>query len=232
MGGKKFSRPFGGALLGAATGTAALAAQVADGDLFDDPEKAFREAGVTAGIGYAAGNNLVGSGMQGIKNGVSSIKKGTETLKKSYYGTEAYNNMKFDEQFFASDKYKIIKEDSEIIKKWGEDNIKQVANSYLNQGITDDKIIRDGMKAGVNGNEYKAASSLGVTDVKDYARVRDKNANKRLNAAQIAARMQIAKNMPDRLYNDENGFIRYAKRYGIENEEDARRLFNEIDDFI
>ena len=124
--------------------------------------------------------------------------------------------------------------DSEIIKKWGEDNIKQVANSYLNQGITDDKIIRDGMKAGVNGNEYKAASSLGVTDVKDYARVRDKNknANKQLNAAQIAARMQIAKNMPQSLYNDENGFVRYAKRYGIENEEDARRLFREIDDFV
>lgn len=234
MGGKKFSRSFGGALLGATSGTVALAAQVADGDLFDNPEKALQETGVTAGIGYAAGYNLVGSSMQSIKNGVSSIKKGTETLKKSYYGTEAYNNMKFDEQFFASDKYKIIKEDSEIIKKWGEDNIKQVANSYLNQGITDDKIIRDGMKAGVNGNEYKAASSLGVTDVKDYARVRDKNknANKQLNAAQIAARMQIAKNMPQSLYNDENGFVRYAKRYGIENEEDARRLFREIDDFV
>ncbi len=200
--------------------------------MFDNPEKAFQETGVTAGIGYIAGNNLVGSSMQGIKNSGTSIKKGIDSLTKSYYGTEAYNNMKFDKEFFASDKYKIIKENPEIIEKWGKGNIEQVAYTYLNQGITDEKVMTDGMKAGVNGDEYKAASALGVTDVKDYARVRDKNAGKKLNAAQIAARMQIAKNMPPSLYNDENGFIRYAKRYGIENEDDARSLFKEIDNFI
>ena len=225
--GKKFARGIGGAAVGALAGTTALAAQVADGDLFDNPEKALQETAVTAGIGYIAGSNFTGNRIQGVKNGI-------ETFKKGAYGLEDYNNAKYNAQFFNSDAYKIIEQDPEIVNAWWGDKeiIKQVTNSYLNQGITDDKIIKDGMKAGVNGNEYKAASSLGVTDVKDYARVRDKNANKQLNAAQIAARMQIAKNMPEKLYNDKNGFVRYAKRYGIENEEDARRLFSEIDDFV
>ena len=222
---KTIGRKFGGAVVGAATGTAALAAQVADGDLFDNPEKALQEIGVTAGIGYAAGNNFTGNRIQGLSNGLSTFKKGV-------YGEENYNNKQLAKQFLKSDTYKTIKKDPEIIKKYDKDDIEKVVNSYFDQGITDENVIKDGMKAGVNGNEYKAASSLGVTDVKDYARVRDKNANKQLNAAQIAARMQIAKNMPEKLYNDENGFVRYAKRYGIENEEDARRLFREIDDFI
>ena len=92
------------------------------------------------------------------------------------------------------------------------------------------------MQSGVDGNEYKAISSIGVTDAADYARVRN-NTRRRgrdLNPAQIAARMQIAKNLPHDLDVNANpeAFARFVRRYGITNPNDIEQLRNEINDFI
>ena len=214
----------GKATLSGLAGTAMLANEVADGHLFDDPEKAVQNVAGAGIAGYMAGKSLV-------DNAIGKTGQMVDTFEKGAMGIEEYNNKKYDRQFFNSDNYKIIAQDSKIQQEWGRRNIKEVAQTFLDNGISDQSVIRSAMQNGVNGDEYKSISSMGVTDVKHYRNVRDKNKHKGLNASQIAARMQIAKNLPERLFNDESGFIRYAKRFGIDDENDARRLFKEIDDF-
>ena len=221
---KKGAKVTAGLALGGLAGTTMLANEIADGHLFEDPGGALSKAGGAAVAGYAGGNALVG-------NAAGTIEKNVDKFRKGAMGVEAYNNQAFDKQFFNSDNYKIIAQDPTIQQEWGRRNIKEVAQTFLDNGISDQNIIRSAMQNGVNGDEYKSISSMGVTDVKHYRKVRDKNRHKGLSASQIAARMQIAKNLPDRLFNDESGFIRYAKRFGIDDENDARRLFREIDDF-
>lgn len=221
---KKGAKVTAGLALGGLAGTTMLANEIADGHLFEDPGGALSKAGGAAVAGYAGGNALVG-------NAAGTIEKNVDKFRKGAMGVEAYNNQAFDKQFFNSDNYKIIAQDPSIQQEWGKKNIKEVAQTFLDNGISDQNIIRSAMQNGVNGDEYKSISSMGVTDVKHYRKVRDKNRHKGLSASQIAARMQIAKNLPDRLFNDESGFIRYAKRFGIDDENDARRLFKEIDDF-
>ena len=223
-GAKNVTKKSAGIALGALAGTTMLANEIADGHLFEDPGGALSKAGGAAVAGYAGGNALVG-------NAAGTIEKNVDKFRKGAMGVEAYNNQAFDKQFFNSDNYKIIAQDPTIQQEWGKKNIKEVAQTFLDNGISDQNIIRSAMQNGVNGDEYKSISSMGVTDVKHYRKVRDKNKHKGLSASQIAARMQIAKNLPERLFNDESGFIRYAKRFGIDNEADARRLFSEIDDF-
>lgn len=221
---KKGAKKSAGIALGALAGTTMLANEIADGHLFEDPGGALGKTAGAAAAGYAGGNALVG-------NATGTIEKNVDKFRKGAMGVEAYNNQEFDKQFFNSDNYKIIAQDPSIQQEWGKKNIKEVAQTFLDNGISDQGVIRTAMQNGVNGDEYKSISSMGITDVKHYRKVRDKNAHKGLNASQIAARMQIAKNLPDRLFNDEAGFIRYAKRFGIDNEAEARRLFSEIDDF-
>lgn len=221
---KKGTKVTAGLALGGLAGTTMLANEIADGHLFEDPGGALGKTAGAAAAGYAGGNALAGNAMGKIESGATTFQKGA-------MGVEAYNNQAFDKQFFNSDNYKIIAQDPTIQQEWGKKNIKEVAQTFLDNGISDQGVIRSAMQNAVNGDEYKSISSMGITDVKHYRKVRDKNAHKGLNASQIAARMQIAKNLPDRLFNDEAGFIRYAKRFGIDDEAEARRLFNEIDDF-
>mgnify|MGYP000033009814 FL=1 len=221
---KGATRKTAGAALGTLAGTVMLANEVADGHLFEDPGGALSKVGGATVAGYAGGNALAGNAMGKIESGATTFQKGA-------MGVEAYNNQAFDKQFFNSDNYKIIAQDPIIQQEWGRRNIKEVAQTFLDNGISDQSVIRSAMQNGVNGDEYKSISSMGVTDVKHYRKVRDKNRHKGLSASQIAARMQIAKNLPSNLYNDKDGFIRYAKRFGIE-AADAEKLFSEIDDFI
>lgn len=221
---KGATRKTAGVALGALAGTAMLANEVADGHLFEDPSGALSKVGGATVAGYAGGNALAGNAMGKIESGVTTFQKGA-------MGAEAYSNRQFDKKFYSSEDYKKITQDSSIVNAWGKDNIREVAQTFLDNGVTDSSIIKTAMQNGINGDEYKAISSLGVTDVKNYKSVRDKNKGKSLNASQIAARMQIAKNLPTNLYNDKYGFIRYAKRFGIE-AADAEKLFSQIDDFV
>ena len=80
--GKKFTRALGGAATGLAAGTVALAAQVADGDLFNDPEKAAAQIAGTAAVGYVAGNNFVGNRMQNVQNATETFKTNLIEIEK------------------------------------------------------------------------------------------------------------------------------------------------------
>ena len=156
--GKKFTRAFGGAALGLAAGTVAFAAQMADGDLLNNPEKALQDIGVTAGIGYATGSNLTGGTM-------GAIERGTETFKEGAYGSETYNNMKFDKAFYKSDGYKQISQDATLLSQYGNAaGIKTATQQFLDNGITDTKQIRAALQAGISGDTYKQYNTAGISD--------------------------------------------------------------------
>lgn len=67
MHGKKFTRTAGGVGLGLATGAVGFAAQIADGDLLDNPRQAFGQTAAAAGIGYAAGKNFTGKAQSSLR---------------------------------------------------------------------------------------------------------------------------------------------------------------------
>ncbi len=160
----KFTRVLGGAGLGLAAGSVALAAQVADGDLFNDPEKAVAQIAGTAAVGYAAGNNLTGKAV----NAAGWVK---DTAVKAAMGPEAYNNMKFDRKIYQSDGYKMLANDPDVIAKCNEAGVSvgQAFQAFLNAGITNTTQIREALKNGVGGQSYKEFSDAGVTKASDMA---------------------------------------------------------------
>lgn len=156
--GKKFTRAVGGAALAATAGTVALAAQVADGDLAESPEKAIREIGITAGIGYVAGRGLTGNAFDNAHN-IS------ETYKKGVYGEETYNNMKFDKAFYNSKEYKNISKDSTLLSRYGDaQGIRTATQQFLDNGITDAGQIKTALQSGISGDTYRQYNTVGIND--------------------------------------------------------------------
>ena len=207
-----------GGILGATIG---IAAGVASGDL----GKAFSYGTAGAAAGYAGAKNLG-------DNISSKVQGAHDKIRKASMGTEAYNNAKFDEKFFESDDYKIFKE------KHGE-NAKQIAQSYLNCGITDTKEMEKLIGSGIDANAYSQYKQNGVTDVAKMAELgkadispelygafanegitdiyKIKKAKKyaegkKLNETQVAERMRIVQNVPEEAKNDEAKFGEYINR--------------------
>lgn len=218
----KWTMKAGGAIAG---GTIGFAAAIADGQVDD----LFGKTMMGAGAGAAIGNNLSnapGAIAGGIKGEASAIK---ERFLRAQMGDEAYENAQHDKQFYEGDGFKKILSSGTLSSRYTDSQIRQQTQMFLDNGITDAGTIKDALEAGVTGDEYKAVSDLGVTDMKKYSKL--KNSKGSLKAGEIASRMAIAKNMPTELYNDKNAFVRYAKRYGI-GQKDAESLFNDIDDFV
>ena len=158
--GRKFTRAVGGAALAATAGTVALAAQVADGDLAESPEKAIKEIGITTGIGYVAGRGLTG-------NLSDNANSAIETYKKGAYGEETYNNMKFAKAFYNSNEYKNISKDSTLLSRYGDaQGIKIATQQFLDNGITDAGQIKTALQAGISGDTYRQYSEAGINNAK------------------------------------------------------------------
>lgn len=158
--GGRLSRVAGGILGGVAAGTVGLAAQVADGDLFDNPTKAFTDTATAVGVGAVAGNNLVGQGVRLERN----IREWGE---KKALGIDEYNNMQFDGKFYKSDAYKSIEQDANVqaMCKAAGIKTKNAVQSFLDSGITDASKIKEALQNGIGGVVYKAYSDSGVSDV-------------------------------------------------------------------
>ena len=222
--GKKFTRAVGGGALAAAAGTIALAAQVADGDLIDNPEKAFTEIGVTAGIGYAAGNTLTG-------NTLDSAHNLSETYKQGAYGEDAYNNMKFDKAFYKSKEYKNISTDSALLARYGDvQGIRTATQQFLDNGITDAGQIKTALQEGISGDEYKEYSKAGLS-VGQMSKVKTRASLRNLNTEQLRHRLIIANAVKNQGISPQ-GMIQLARTVGITDPNDIRNLRNEIQELI
>ena len=207
--------------LGMAAATSVmLAADIADGNI--DHLGADLFAGISTG--NALGNTI--AGLPG--KGADLVEKASDTVQRAYMGDEAFENMKFDQQFYKSSGYKKIASSGQLKARYTADQIQAQTQMFLDNGITDAGKIQEALEAGVDGDEYKALDKLGVTDVKKYSSLKT---SKNLSGQEVAARMAIAKNMPAELYGDENAFVRFAGRYGLSTSQ-ARSLFNDINDFV
>ena len=221
--GKKFTRTMGGATVGLAAGTVAVAANIADGELLTDPSKAAQEIAATSAIGYHAGRNLTGS----IEEGASNI---FETYKKGAMGVEAYNNSKFDKDFYKSDGYKQIAQDEKLLNAFGgESGIKAATQQFLDNGITDAAEIRKAMQKGVTGDELKEYSKLGIKAPEEVAKAKVKWGS----ASYYANLKKIAKFAKGK---NQTEFVETVKNLRINDntlgEDNAKEIYKNIVDLL
>lgn len=248
--GGRLSRVTGGILGGVAAGTVGLAAQVADGDLFDNPTKAFTDAATAVGVGAVAGNNLVGQGVRLERN----IREWGE---KKALGIDEYNNMQFDGKFYKSDAYKSIEQDAKVeaMCKAAGIKTKNAVQSFLDSGVTDANKIKEALQNGIGGVTYKAYSDSGVSDVDKMSKMSNAGITPQIYKEQykdkgiddvskilklkkkypnlsddgIANRMAIAKDAP----KSQQQFIPWAKaKFRNLDDAGAEALYKTIVDFF
>lgn len=210
--GKGLARTYGAA----AAGTLAFAANVADGEILSNPEKALGEIGASALVGGSAVGNLAGWASSLADKGYKGI-----------IGAEEYNNRKFDKQFYKSDGYKMIAQDSDIQNMYG-GSVQEVTQDFLDRGITDATKIREALKEGISGEEYEAYSKAGVDNPKKIAKFRSKG----YDAEQVKFRMALAKNAP-KTYSDFYQMIKGRRGFdGADADTKIQELYNSLVDFF
>ena len=220
---KKALRGVGGVALGATTGTIGLTAGLATGDF----SNAAKYAAAGASLGYGVGNNLTGTGIN------KAIETGS-TFKKGYMGTEAYKNAKFDKEFYKSEDYRIIAQDSKLLSAYGEDGIKDRTQEFLDNGITDAAEIRKAMQSDISGDEYKAFSSLGIDKAKEMSRIKKLKTmdGRHYTPEMAAARKALAKNAPKNLPDFKAMMVGRTFDNTTVDDAMAERIFKEIVDFF
>ena len=152
------------ALGAAALGSIGLVAGVASGDF---GKVATYTAGA-AGVGAKIGGNV----SDNIWDEAKDIK---EDFRKGYLGEDEYNNRELNKEFFMSDGWIDIENDSGIFPELsGHERrkaIKETTQEYLDAGIDDPKKIQEGMKCGLSTEEaiyaIKLAEIIGKDDWND-----------------------------------------------------------------
>lgn len=212
--GKKFTGALGGAALGVAAGTVSLASQMADGDLIDNPIRAATETMAGAGVGYLAGKNISQNVANKVKNVASGVSNAVETYKKGAHGEEAYNNMKFNKEFYGSDGYRQIAEDN-AIKTYAremETSTEALTQRYLDNGVTDAGKIKEALQQGITGDEYKEFKNMGIDDPKRIGKIKKRFSHR--TASELAARATIADQCKEKGITSKNAFTKFVKMYG------------------
>ena len=216
-----------GALLGLGAGTLALAANIADGDLIENPTKAAGEIAGAGLVGYSAGKNLTGRGM-------NAIGRGRDYLEKKSLGVEEYNNRKFDKAFYKSDDYKMISQDQTIqnICKANNVSVQEATQTFLNEGITDANVIKESLRNGISGEIYSAYASEGIKDVAKLAKIRNKHIA-HMNDNEIIGMMKLAKIAPNNLEDFKLQVVDKIRFNGEKiDEEEAERIYKTLVDFL
>ena len=166
--GKKLARAGGALGVAALGGTVMLANEIADGHLFDDPEKAVSNIAGAGVAGYMAGQGIEGR-----------IGETVEKFNRGAMGEEAYNNSKFDKQFYASKGYRDIAQDSGV-KSMCEQmgvSVRTATQQFLDNGITDASQIKMALQNGINGDTFAEYSKQGITSPTDVVELMQNGIN-------------------------------------------------------
>lgn len=144
---------------GVAFGTLAFAAGVASGDAGNTLK--YTTTGVF--LGNTFGGNLG-------ENAGQWLTEQREAFDKGYNGSEAYNNKKFDERFLATEEFRDMINNKDILPEMSGGLVSEVkraraiareAHNYHTYGITDSNQIKACMKAGLTLEEGMYAIQLG-----------------------------------------------------------------------
>ena len=223
--GKNGARSVGGILTGAATGTIALAAKVATGDILEDPGKALTEIGVTAGVGYAAGKNFTGSTIAKARGTIEKFAKGA-------VGEENYNNKQFDKQFFKSSEYKQMQQDETLNSMYGgAKGIKNATQEFLNNGITDAADIREALKNGVVADRYMAYKEAGIDKAIQMGKISQSETLGGLNGDALKRRIILANAVKSTGLQGQE-FVDFAKNIGINDESEIQKLAGQVKELL
>ena len=223
--GKNGARSVGGILTGAATGTIALAAKVATGDILEDPGKALTEIGVTAGVGYAAGKNFTGST-------IAKARGTIEKIEKIAVGEENYNNKQFDKQFFKSSEYKQMQQDETLNSMYGgAKGIKNATQEFLNNGITDAADIREALKNGVVADRYMAYKEAGIDKAIQMGKISQSETLGGLNGDALKRRIILANAVKSTGLQGQE-FVDFAKNIGINDESEIQKLAGQVKELL
>ena len=229
--GKKLVKAGGALGVAALGGSVMLANEIADGHLFDDPEKAVSNIAGAGVAGYMAGQGLEGR-----------LGESVEKFNRGAMGEEAYNNSRFDKQFYASKGYRDIAQDSGVksmCKQMGV-SVYTATQQVLDNGITDASQIKMALQNGLNGDTFAEYSKQGITsptdvvelmqngigvqnlkDIKTYGGETDAKKMMRYNTIAKAAKS-------DGVPQNETAFINWARTKHKMDDEEAKKLFKNV----
>lgn len=229
--GKKLARAGGALGMAALGGTAMFANEIADGHLFDDPEKAVSNIAGAGVAGYMAGQSVEGR-----------LGETIEKFERGALGDEAYNNKKFDKTFYASNGYREISQDSGV-KSMCEQmgvSVHAATQQFLDNGITDASQIKMALQNGLNGDTFAEYNKQGITsptdmvelmqngigaqslkDIKTYGGETDAKKMMRYNTIAKAAK-------DDGVSQNETEFINWARTKHKMDDDEAKKLFKNV----
>lgn len=155
--GKYTGMAFGGATLG----LLGLAAGISTGDFGNAIKYASTGLGIGGSVGSTWGTNITEFTTEQVEN-----------FKKGFYGTEEYNNIKFDKNFLASEELRDIINNNDVHPEMRGGLVSEVkrnraiadeVHQYHLAGITDADQITSCMKAGLTPEEGKYTIELAKT---------------------------------------------------------------------
>lgn len=157
-------------------------------------------------------------------------------------GDEAYNNKKFDKNFYASNGYREISQDSGVksmCKQMGV-SVHTATQQFLDNGITDASQIKMALQNGLNGDTFAEYNKQGITsptdmvelmqngigaqslkDIKTYGGETDAKKMMRYNTIAKAAK-------DDGVSQNETEFINWARTKHKMDDDEAKKLFKNV----
>lgn len=157
-------------------------------------------------------------------------------------GDEAYNNKKFDKNFYASNGYREISQDSGVksmCKQMGV-SVHTATQQFLDNGITDASQIKMALQNGLNGDTFAEYTKQGITsptdmveliqngigaqslkDIKTYGGETDAKKMMRYNTIAKAAK-------DDGVPQNETEFINWARTKHKMDDDEAKKLFKNV----
>ncbi len=154
----------GGVIAGTTLG---IAAGVADGEIGIPYKNIVAGAYGGAKTGEAA-VGTVDKMTKGIAYGVGNeVDELRETYEKGKMRDEGYKQAKEKEQFYKSEGWQKIENDSSI-----SGNVKEKTEDFLNNGIYDADVIHEALQKDVSGEQFRAYDDAGVESVNDMAELK------------------------------------------------------------
>ena len=200
-----------GTLGAAVAGTIGLAAQIADGDLIEDPTKAFTQAATAAGAGYIGGSALAQNAVHKVHNAPDKIKE----------VANAYNEGKYAKE------YKDLNLDGASIRKAVQNGINgNEVESFMDAGVNDVDTMARIKQAGINGEGYEAFKDAGVNSVKKMIKLQNQGIS-----GQDYSNLKKIKSLAGKHFDTETDFVTHIRmmKPGM-TEDEAKEMYRKIID--
>lgn len=137
--------------------------------------------------------------------------------------------MKFDKEFYASDGYRMMSEDSGLVSMYGgQAGLQQATQMFLDNKITDATVIREALQNTVSADEYNVCKKAGIESPKKIKELKGKG----YSANGIAAMKVLAANAPKTLEDFKAMMVGRKFDGEIVDSNKAEDIFKQLVDFF